>query len=430
MNSINREQFVEQARIYLDLGFSIFPLKHRSKEPAVRSWKKLQSERLRREEVTKHWPSNTTHGIAIILGPISCHLAVRDFDEMPSYEKWAQEHPVLAQTLPTVLTSRGMQVYYRNTNEGLSGLPRQDGDDGEPNGESRISKGYVVAPPSVHPDGHVYSWQIPISDEIPELDPVMEGLHRETPHRLLLYTEGAEDSEDTTYSENLRGSESIRIISNSRNGQNPVALPTRTTEQLEIAITQAIERSQPTGYGQRHKKIFDFARRLRSIPEFTDSDPMDLIHLVRRWHEQALENIRTKDFEMTFADFVDGWPRIRHPTGDGIVKAAFEKGESGFACPERLREFESDKPLRRLASACFHLQCATGDSPFFLSCRDAGEHLAISHTQANSYMRLLMRMGILQLARKGQSPGRKASEYRYLGAAKAGVIHDLSQSVN
>jgi hypothetical protein len=74
------------------------------------------------------------------------------------------DHPDLAQTLPTVATSRGRHVYFRAGPADLFFLDLRDlnpPEDGEYRGDSGH---YCLLPPSRHPDGPTYKWLLPPPD--------------------------------------------------------------------------------------------------------------------------------------------------------------------------------------------------------------------------------------------------------------------------
>jgi hypothetical protein len=79
----------------------------------------------------------------------------------------------------------------------LEAIRRQSKSDGEiidlGDGELR-GGGYCLAPPSKHPNGHVYRWLIAPGDEIPTIDLHEAGF---LPVVSELYTEDTDHTEDT-----------------------------------------------------------------------------------------------------------------------------------------------------------------------------------------------------------------------------------------
>jgi hypothetical protein len=158
---------LDAALAYTRRGLSIIPT--RAKKPRFR-WKQYQRERAHADLMRDWFGSgrfDDIHGIAVVCGPVSGGLSIRDFDDAETYHRWAGAHPDLAATLPTVRTARGYHVYCRAD---LSRIIRLG--DGELRGA-----GYCVLPPSRHPSGITYRWTVPLSDcPLPIIDLNVSGL--------------------------------------------------------------------------------------------------------------------------------------------------------------------------------------------------------------------------------------------------------------
>ncbi len=81
--------------------------------------------------------------------------------------------------------------------------------------------------------------------------------------------------------------------------------------------------------------------------------------------------------------------------------------------PEAARQYEQ-RPLQVLVALCRELQRATGEGPFYLSCRTAGRLLEVDHTTASRWLFLLVSDRVLEEVSKGSQATHKASRYRYL----------------
>src|SRR5687767_3087947 len=87
--------FVQEALFYRGYGWSVFPIKG-DKRPAV-GWKRLQCRRPTDRQIgTMFRRTRAVNGVAVVLGWVSNHLAVRDFDDRPSYRRWAVRNPRIA----------------------------------------------------------------------------------------------------------------------------------------------------------------------------------------------------------------------------------------------------------------------------------------------------------------------------------------------
>lgn len=134
------------AQYYYGLGFSIFPLKPKSKEPIYGSWIKYQTRRATPEQISKWWHESEELNIAIVCGKIS-GIVVVDVDHKEKLSPGLFFPPTAS-----VKTGRGYHYYYR-LKEGQE-IKTTKYDWGEIRGEG----GYVAAPCSTHPSGIVYEW--------------------------------------------------------------------------------------------------------------------------------------------------------------------------------------------------------------------------------------------------------------------------------
>jgi len=142
------KSILNQALLYYDKGYSVFPLKQGTKEPAVKVWEPYKTERATREQVAE-WFKNNDKNIAVICGAVSGNLVVLDFDDSPEqpsfYSKFFKREEIEKNT-PVVETSFGRyQVYLR------SDKPLKSFNVPELRLEIRSEGRYVVAPPSIHP---------------------------------------------------------------------------------------------------------------------------------------------------------------------------------------------------------------------------------------------------------------------------------------
>ena len=144
------------ARYYVfTLGFSVIPLRPKKKEPAISSWTPYRHRKPTGKEL-KRWFENTDNNIGIVCGPISGNLAVPDYDQ-PGAMQWAidQNFPRTAQ----VKTGKpeGYHQLFQTDGRPLSNFQNRSD---MPGIDFRAEGGYVVAPPSIHPNGTVYKWVI------------------------------------------------------------------------------------------------------------------------------------------------------------------------------------------------------------------------------------------------------------------------------
>ena len=145
---------------YTQSGFTIIPLKPRKKEPPIK-WKRYQKRKPTRQEVNDWWAKWPDANIALLTGKINNFIA---FDEdSPEAEKFIKKKGGFPPG-PQSITKKGRHYLFKHpgflvhqdVNKKLTLDVRGDG-------------GYIVAPPSIHPDGAQYSWAPGLS--IFEIDP-------------------------------------------------------------------------------------------------------------------------------------------------------------------------------------------------------------------------------------------------------------------
>lgn len=374
--SCRMESIAESAKKYYGMGLSLIPIRAGTKRPAIPRWKPFQDRRPDDEQVRQWW-DGTDHGIAAIMGRVSGDLVCRDFDRAESYEQWRDSYPNLAKTLPTVETARGAHVYARLDSEQISQASRTGSSIiGLGDGELR-GGGYCLLPPSVHPTGQHYRWSVPLVKMPPRLTLENTGFLSDRTHAMcLLVSDGSEGGRD-------------------------------------VDIRDAIAQTLPDGPGLRNRKVFDFARRLKSIMPSAESP--QLRPIVQRWHSEALPSIRTKGFTDTWVDFVIAWGRVEISHGADFEAIIAEARESQTPAAGRMYD---DETMRFLVRICAALQHYHGTEPFYLSCRTAARILGLKKTQANMLLRTLEFDGIIQHTTAGTRKSKRASEYIYLGSGK------------
>jgi hypothetical protein len=109
-----------------------------------RTWQPYQARLPTEDEVTGWWQMCSNANIGIVTGEIS-GIIVLDLDG----PEVAQHREI--PTTPISLTGNGMHIFFRYT--GTRSFRRAGMD-------LKADGGYVVAPPSVHPSGRRYEWQL------------------------------------------------------------------------------------------------------------------------------------------------------------------------------------------------------------------------------------------------------------------------------
>ena len=136
---------------YLDLGFSVVPVKRADKTTYIK-WKEFQDRQPTPEEVERWWSIWPDANVAIITGSVSGIYCV-DADGQAGIG-WINEH--LPKTSVYNLTAKGVHAIFRIPPGATIRNAVRLATEVDIRGEG----GYFVAPPSRHQSGHRYEWRM------------------------------------------------------------------------------------------------------------------------------------------------------------------------------------------------------------------------------------------------------------------------------
>lgn len=152
------ETLAEAAERYASMGWAVFPLRPRGKEPRTRNGVKDACADV--EQVRAWWARNPDDNIGIAMGEPSGGIVAIDADVDPAAGKdglgtvaeWEREHGELPETARSLTGRDGCHMLYR-----MEGV--RNSVNAEAAVDVRGTGGYIVAPPSVHPNGRRYEWE-------------------------------------------------------------------------------------------------------------------------------------------------------------------------------------------------------------------------------------------------------------------------------
>lgn len=150
---------LQAALDYLSRGFSVIPVQSKGKHPTV-AWDEFQHRFPIHDEI-EHWFDPVRAGnLGIVTGSIS-NLVVVDLDtnEAKNYLKNLMGHNQVM-GVPRVRTGRGWQLFFRHPGQPLPNSASKIFPDLDIRGDG----GFVVAPPSIHPNGREYKWEVPLGE--------------------------------------------------------------------------------------------------------------------------------------------------------------------------------------------------------------------------------------------------------------------------
>lgn len=151
-------EFMAAALSYADRGLAVFPCKTRSKQP--RTEHGVHDASTDATIIKKWWSKWPDSNIGIACGKASGGLVVIDLDQKAdgtdgndTLHDWERVHGELPETVRSITGKGGAHLLYRSD--------RAEGNrvDLLPAIDVRGDGGYIVAPPSVHPNGRPYTWE-------------------------------------------------------------------------------------------------------------------------------------------------------------------------------------------------------------------------------------------------------------------------------
>ena len=151
-------QFLDAAIEYASKGMAVFPLKVRGKEPMTAHGVKNATTNF--NTIEKWWTKYPNANIGIACGAVSGGLLVVDLDEKEngisgsdSLHNWERENGELPETVRSITGKGGAHLLYRIDHAEKNKVNLLEGVD------IRSDNGYIVAPPSIHPNGNRYEWE-------------------------------------------------------------------------------------------------------------------------------------------------------------------------------------------------------------------------------------------------------------------------------
>ena len=153
----------EAAMDYRRRGFSIIPIKPRDKRPLI-PWESYQNGPPTEKQIQDWFTERPDANVGVVTGAVSdCVVIDLDSDEARVKLKEMLVGFELS-AVPRSHTGKGWQLFFKHP--GVS-IPNRAGV--IPGLDVRGDGGYVVAPPSIHPNGKQYKWEIGLNSLLPDL---------------------------------------------------------------------------------------------------------------------------------------------------------------------------------------------------------------------------------------------------------------------
>ena len=154
-------EVADAARLYTSLGWSVFPVRYRTKEPDCPNGFK---DAVTDGDAAAEYFGARLRNVGVATGAASGGLLVIDLDDhgdgesgMDRLSAWEREHGPLPETCMAETGSGGTHLLY--SYDPAARAVRCSVGRGEWEGvDVRADGGYIVAPPSIHPNGRPYAW--------------------------------------------------------------------------------------------------------------------------------------------------------------------------------------------------------------------------------------------------------------------------------
>jgi hypothetical protein len=172
-NSWDGRRPIDAALAYATAGLAVFPLYERGKKPMTAHG--YLDATCDRATIIRYWQLCPTANIGLA---VPSGFVVVDIDDREALQRLKAEDRELPATTRST-TGRGVHLYYRTAAEIRNTVALFPGVDLRGHG------GYVVVPPSVHPTGARYCWEVPpLPANIADApDWLLEAARRQPGHR-------------------------------------------------------------------------------------------------------------------------------------------------------------------------------------------------------------------------------------------------------
>lgn len=275
--------FLNYALLYASAGFRVFPLLQGNKKPLPRSsgYKEATTDT---EKIRKWWEDNPKYNIGIATGKTENgkYITVIDLDineekkknGLAECEKWQSDNK---KPFPTTLTARtgrgGMHLYYISDEEYRCTTNLLPGVD------VRGEGGYIVAPPSIHPNGTAYSW----TDETFTIEKISQS---DSNIDCFLKQERQKAANDQLFLRQPKGT------------KKPTSLPLNTLDTFISGLNFVI--------GSRNDSLFRLTAHLQARG-YADSDIVEIVRRINR--EKCSLPVEEKELDSIIKSVIERYPK-------------------------------------------------------------------------------------------------------------------------
>ena len=158
-------EMVDYALWYARRGLAVIPLIPHDKYPPMKAWQDCATTDAR--QIRAWWSKRPDYNIGFITGAKSGGVVVLDLDQKPWEGKygcdiaqdWQREHGDFPETWEAVTGSGGRHLYFRDVSN-----PKRHQHLYADSVDFQADGALIVLPPSIHPNGNKYFWDVPPND--------------------------------------------------------------------------------------------------------------------------------------------------------------------------------------------------------------------------------------------------------------------------
>jgi hypothetical protein len=199
-----------------------------------------------------------------------------------------------------------------------------------------------------------------------------------------------------------------------RKRSSVVSVVSVTFQTVEDALVYGL----PTRKGQTDSKLFAFNRALKTVMVNRGSTltPQERLAAFALWYERVKAmGFAVETREYYESKFLRGFKKARHLCGANILTQAWKKVNPNALPPEAalVQPFEK----QQLVGLCFQLNLASKGGLWWVSCRDSGRLLNVSHMTTSRWMQDIEGLGVIEEVEPCKRGALISPRYRWIGGA-------------
>ena len=359
-------------------------------------WKHLEAETDMKDSAYLRKFQNGNIGVA--LGDKSGGLISIDWDNDEILDEFIRINPAINKTLVSK-GKRGGNVWYRMAGEyplKLKCLKKH----GAPAGEWR-SGGAQTIIHGRHPDGHLYQLVQKLPAKPISFDQIVWPSGVTSPVSIgesrLIEANDSNEAENEKTNDHL-----LTAFSNPLSSSVTLCPPLSSSVK---SVEDCIRLSIPNEPHQNNSALFKFARYIKTLEAFEmrNFEMGEHVTAFDRWHCEAKRRsvLRVEQSrDQYLMEYLEGYRKVKHLVLEAkLLKDAWDMAIDPRAYQPDFSSYFTSPIMHRMISWCYYIQHLADEHGviWFLSCRDAGRYLGVSHTEANQMINTLIRFKILSV---------------------------------